>query len=104
MNLLPLVIVVTVVVTCFVPSLGGINVWNDGSVTASGFPPGPRVVACGPKWPMYSAVYIPGYGWGVCLDRGGGVRGYDVDVWQPDLASCVRFGGKFTAQVIGLKP
>ncbi|MCU7521644.1 MAG: hypothetical protein HF312_15615 [Ignavibacteria bacterium] len=44
--------------------------------------------------PIGSTVYIPGYGYGKCVDTGRKVKGHHLDVWLPSRSSCVQWGNK----------
>jgi len=54
-------------------------------ITASGAHTSPGTLACGPSLPFGTLVYIPGYGWGVCRDRGGAITDAHLDIFW---ASC----------------
>ena len=53
-------------------------------------------VAAGPKIPLGTKMYIEGFGNKVFTaeDRGGGVRGYGIDIWFEQEADCWKFGRK----------
>lgn len=68
-------------VTEYAPGLGGINCQEPCNITASGAPVEPGVTAaCGPDYPFGTQVYIPGYGWRTCQDRGGMIENGEVDI------------------------
>jgi 3D (Asp-Asp-Asp) domain-containing protein len=99
------VIILTVVVSCYVPSLGdAMNCWGNCDITAMGLTPGPHIAACGNAWPAGQLLYVPGRGWVVCGDRGGGLEPTQVDIFCYDLAECVAFGGRFEAQIAAVTP
>jgi 3D (Asp-Asp-Asp) domain-containing protein len=61
--------------------------------TSTGIPVGFGVVAVDPSViPLGTRITIPGYGEGVAADTGGGVRGADIDLWFPTLASARAWG------------
>jgi len=62
-------------------------------ITASGVPVFPGAVAADPAVPFGTRVWIPGYGPGVVVDRGGAVRGLHLDVYLADLAEARSWGG-----------
>lgn len=61
-------------------------------VTASGAMVFPGVVAADPAVPFGTRVWVPGYGHGVVLDRGGAVKGLHIDVYIPDLREARKWG------------
>jgi len=61
-------------------------------VTASGVRVFPGVVAADPAIPFGTRVWVPGYGHGVVLDRGGAIRGLRLDVYIPDLERAREWG------------
>jgi 3D (Asp-Asp-Asp) domain-containing protein len=61
--------------------------------TATGLAVGWGVVAVDPSViPLGTKLTIPGYGDGVAADTGGGVRGADIDLWFPSLATARAWG------------
>jgi 3D (Asp-Asp-Asp) domain-containing protein len=50
------------------------------------------VVAADPAVPFGTRVWVPGYGHGVVLDRGGAIRGLRLDVYIPDLERAREWG------------
>lgn len=61
-------------------------------VTASGERVRPGTVAADPSIPFGTRVYIPGYGLGVVLDRGGAIRGDRLDVYFERLEDALNWG------------
>lgn len=61
-------------------------------VCASGLKAGPGAVAADPSVPFGTRVYVPGYGWGVVVDRGGAIRGDRLDVYFEDLEDALEWG------------
>lgn len=93
-------------VSFYVPSLGGTNCGAACGITFSGVPPGPKIAACGPAWPLGTRLYVPGKKYGdpgyevTCGDRFGEPPDpYAVDLFAPDLATAVRGGGHWTGPV-----
>lgn len=84
-------LVVTATVYGYAPAAGGPNVWGDGSVTRWGLEPGPSIAACGEHWPLGAMLETAGRRV-VCGDTGGGIRGYDVDLWFPTEAAALQHG------------
>jgi 3D (Asp-Asp-Asp) domain-containing protein len=68
-------------VTLYAPEMGGINCSGDCTIAAFGNPLDYDVgVACGPSWPWNTPVYVTGFGWKRCQDRGGAIDDDEVDV------------------------
>ncbi|SFJ06814.1 3D domain-containing protein [Thermoflavimicrobium dichotomicum] len=66
-----------------------------GSKTATGHPVRRGVIAVDPSViPLYSKVYVPGYGWGQALDTGGAIKGKIVDVFVESAAEARSWGRK----------
>ncbi|MDR7071279.1 3D (Asp-Asp-Asp) domain-containing protein [Fictibacillus barbaricus] len=68
-------------------------------VTASGTSlieyPYAKVIAVDPKViPMGTVVYVPGYGYAVAADTGGGIKGNEIDVYMKDYSKAVNWGRK----------
>ncbi|MCX6997863.1 MAG: 3D domain-containing protein [Kiritimatiellaeota bacterium] len=56
--------------------------YKEVGVTASGRPARPGTVAADAKvLPFDTHVYIPGYGYGIVMDRGGDITGYRLDLF-----------------------
>ncbi|WP_168188703.1 3D domain-containing protein [Thermoflavimicrobium daqui] len=67
-----------------------------GSITATGAPVGHGVIAVDPSViPLYSRVYVPGYGWGKALDTGGVIKGKIIDVFMVDPSKTRKWGRKY---------
>ena len=61
--------------------------------TATGVKPYKGVIAVDPKViPLYSKVYIPGYGMATALDTGGAIKGNKIDLFFEDLKEVYLFG------------
>lgn len=61
--------------------------------TATGKPTAPGVVAVDPAIiPLYSELYIEGYGKAFAMDTGGDIKGQRIDLWMPDRNQCLQFG------------
>ena len=54
-----------------------------------------KVVAVDPNViPMGSVVYVPGYGYAVAADTGGGIQGNEIDVYMKNYSDAVNWGRK----------
>ncbi|MFA7256833.1 MAG: 3D domain-containing protein [Kiritimatiellales bacterium] len=63
--------------------------------TASGHMAHPGTVAVDPKrFPPGTKFYIPGYGWGIAKDVGGGINGRDLDLYFRWNRSAVKWGAQ----------
>lgn len=61
--------------------------------TATGEQTAPGFVAVDPAIiPLYSELYIEGYGKAIAMDTGGDIRGQRIDLWMPDRNQCLQFG------------
>ncbi|QOR36533.1 3D domain-containing protein [Clostridium sp. 'deep sea'] len=61
--------------------------------TATGIKPYKGVIAVDPKViPLYSKVYIPGYGMATALDTGGAIKGNKIDLFFEDKKEVYLFG------------
>ncbi|WP_396135982.1 3D domain-containing protein [Bacillus sp. NEB1478] len=68
-------------------------------VTASGTSlidyPYAKIIAVDPDViPMGTVVYVPGYGYAVAADTGGGINGNEIDVFMNDYSKAVNWGRK----------
>jgi 3D (Asp-Asp-Asp) domain-containing protein len=62
-------------------------------VTASGRPSSREIVSVDPQVvPLGTRLVIEGVGPRVAADTGGSIRGRRLDIWEPSLAVCIRFG------------
>jgi 3D (Asp-Asp-Asp) domain-containing protein len=54
-----------------------------------------KVVAVDPDViPMGSVVYVPGYGYAVAADTGGGINGNEIDVYMQNYSDAINWGRK----------
>ncbi|WP_425311009.1 3D domain-containing protein [Fictibacillus nanhaiensis] len=54
-----------------------------------------KVIAVDPDViPMGSVVYVPGYGYAVAADTGGGINGNEIDVYMKNYSDAVNWGRK----------
>jgi len=68
-------------VTSYVPEFGGHNCAEPCHLTAFMEPINyGQTLACGPNIPYGTDVYIDGWGWGQCLDRGGAITDSRIDI------------------------
>jgi 3D (Asp-Asp-Asp) domain-containing protein len=62
-------------------------------VTASGRPSSREIVSVDPRVvPLGTRLVIEGVGPRVAADTGGAIRGRRLDIWEPSVAACTRFG------------
>jgi 3D (Asp-Asp-Asp) domain-containing protein len=61
-------------------------------VMASGERTEHGAVACGPSYPFGTLVAVPGWGWGVCMDRGGAITDGHLDLWMDSEEAALRWG------------
>ena len=62
-------------------------------VTASGRPSSRETVSVDPKVvPLGTRLVIDKVGTRVAADTGGAIRGRRLDIWEPSVAACTRFG------------
>jgi 3D (Asp-Asp-Asp) domain-containing protein len=62
-------------------------------VTASGRPSSRETVSVDPRVvPLGTRLVIDKVGTRVAADTGGAIRGRRLDIWEPSLAACTRFG------------
>jgi len=52
-------------------------------ITSSGTHTGIGTIAAPNRFSYFTGMYVPGYGCGTVLDRGGSIRGKHIDVWLP---------------------
>lgn len=65
----------------------------DYGITATGTIAGPGTIAADlDLFPPGTKMSIPGYGEGVVSDQGGGIRGYDLDVWFSSHEAALAWG------------
>jgi len=60
--------------------------------TASTDLAGPGTIAAPRTYSFGTKMYVPGYGWGVVLDRGGAIQGNHLDVWFKTVEEARRWG------------
>ncbi len=62
-------------------------------ITATGMRAAYGVVAVDPRViPLYSRLYIPGYGYAVAGDTGGDIKGNRIDLFYPTYSQAIAFG------------
>ena len=62
-------------------------------ITASGTPSSRETVSVDPRVvPLGTRLVIDKVGTRVAADTGGAIRGRRLDIWEPSLAACTRFG------------
>ena len=52
-------------------------------ITSSGARAGLGTIAAPNRFSFFTGMYVPGYGCGTVLDRGGSIKGNHIDVWLP---------------------
>lgn len=63
--------------------------------TATGTKPKRGTVAVDPRLiPLYSKVYVEGYGWARAEDTGSAIKGRRIDVWFPSRDQALKWGVK----------
>ena len=72
-------------------------------VTATGIDlrknPHAKVIAVDPNViPLGSKVYVPGYGYAIAGDTGGGINGYEIDIHMPTTSEALNWGRR-TVQI-----
>lgn len=82
-----------------VEATGYIATCSEGctGVTATGYNlaahPSAKVIAVDPNViPLGTKVYVPGYGYAVAADTGGGINGHEIDVHFPSTHDAVQWG------------
>lgn len=63
-------------------------------LTASGSVAGPGTVAAPRTFPFGTQMFIPGYGPGVVLDRGGAIQNAHIDLWFPTVQQARNWGAQ----------
>lgn len=76
--------------TAYCPHEGSIG---GGPITATGHRVRHGVIAVDPRViPLYSKVYIPGYGEAIALDTGGNIKGNHIDLAFDSVSAMNRWG------------
>jgi peptidoglycan DL-endopeptidase CwlO len=66
---------------------------GDSGTTATGRRPGWGTVSVDPRViPLYSRLYVSGYGRGRALDTGAAIQGARLDLWFSSCSAAVRWG------------
>ena len=83
---LDIVRALTVYATWYSPASAGRSPSDPAyGITATGVPVDRGIIAVDPSViPLGTRLYIPGYGYGVAADTGGGIRGNVIDLGYPD--------------------
>ena len=62
-------------------------------ITASGMPSSRETISVDPRMvPLGTRLVIDKVGTRVAADTGGAIRGRRLDIWEPSVAACTRFG------------
>jgi len=66
---------------------------HTGNPCATGIYPYKGVIAVDPNViPLYSEVYVEGYGYAIALDTGRLIKGYKIDLFFNTYDECIKFG------------
>lgn len=66
---------------------------SGSGMTSLGIIPYEGIVAVDPNFiPYYTKMYIPGYGFAMAGDTGGGIRGYMIDLFMNSYYSAIQWG------------
>lgn len=63
-------------------------------VTASGLMAGPGTIAAPPAYSFGTRMFVPGYGLGTVLDRGGAIQNAHIDLWFPSTNQAMQWGAQ----------
>ena len=64
-------------------------------VTASGTKARKGTIAADTsRYPFGTIMYVPGYGYGIVEDRGGGIKGDHIDLYHQSHGQALRWGNK----------
>ena len=72
--------------------------YSGHGITAMGLKPvrdpdGLSTIAVDPNIiPLGTKVYIPGYGYAICSDTGGAIKGYKIDIYLNSRSECYKWG------------
>lgn len=84
----------TVASTAYTASCDGCSGTTYGGTNLKEIPYA-KVVAVDPNViPIGSVVYVPGYGYAVADDIGGGIKGNEIDVFMKNYSDAVNWGRK----------
>jgi 3D (Asp-Asp-Asp) domain-containing protein len=76
-----------------VPPATGKNPGDPGyGITAHQTVAGPGTIAAPSTYPWGTQMYVPGYGLGTVLDRGGAIKGSHIDIWFPTTQQANNWG------------
>jgi len=81
--------------TAYYPGVESCGEWADG-YTYTGDVAGYGCIAIDPKGPLKlgQRVYVEGYGYGVCNDIGGAIKGWKIDVCFDTYEEAIEWGVK----------
>ncbi|MGI6721428.1 MAG: 3D domain-containing protein [Anaerovoracaceae bacterium] len=69
----------------------------DSGYTAGGPAAGDGIIAVDPDViPLGTKVFVEGYGFAICADTGGAIKGKKIDIWLPDENKCESWGVRDT--------
>jgi len=84
----------TMLATAYTPGVESCGIWADG-YTYTGDKAGYGCVAIDPKagiLKLGQRVYVEGYGYGICNDIGGAIKGWRVDLCFETVEEALNFG------------
>jgi RHS repeat-associated protein len=64
-------------------------------LTASGTTAQSGTIAAPPTYPFGTQMYVPKYGSGVVLDRGGAIKNAHIDLWFPSTPAALNWGKQY---------
>lgn len=70
------------------PGDPGYGLTASGSVAANG------TIAAPPTYSFGTQMFIPGYGLGTVLDRGGAIKNAHIDLWFPSTQQAINWGAQ----------
>ena len=78
--------------TAYCKGCSGLTRWRELDLRKN---PHLKVIAVDPKLiPLGSKVYVEGYGYAIAADTGGGIKGYEIDIFMPNVSDALEWGRK----------
>lgn len=78
--------------TAYCKGCSGITKWKEINLRKN---PHLKIIAVDPKLiPLGSKVYVEGYGYAIAADTGGGIDGYEIDIFMPNVSDAIEWGRK----------
>lgn len=76
--------------TAYCKGCSGITKWKEINLRKN---PHLKIIAVDPKLiPLGSKVYVEGYGYAIAADTGGGIDGYEIDIFMPNEKHALEWG------------